>query len=153
MELLLERFAYTPTETEGRLWIDDERFVFTLERPWIAGSKGGMPYKSCVPDGSYSLHEHTRPDGDVVFALRNPDLGVFYTEQEKGDRDGRFLILIHVGNWVADVVGCIAPGMGRGVGRGERMVTNSTRAMELIHSVEPTAINIVCKCGTTEDSQ
>ena len=87
-QLVLQRYAYSETETEGFLWLNADEFVHTLERPWIDGLPGGMPFESCVPDGLYELIPHTRPNGDFVFALRNPDLSVYYTEQERGKETG-----------------------------------------------------------------
>ena len=130
--LTLERFAYTPTETEGRLWLNDEDYVYTLERPWIDGLPGGMPFESCVPDGQYDLIAHRRPNGDDVFALRNPDCHVYYTDQERAGRPGRYLILIHSANWVEEVVGCIAPGLVRTIASNKRMVRSSREAMRRI---------------------
>ena len=151
MKLLLERFCYSETETEGRLWLDGETAFYTLERPWIGGVPGGVPFRSCVPDGTYELVEHQRQNGDLVFALRNPDLGVYYTEEERGDQPGRYLILIHAGNYVEDVVGCIAPGIDRTIHNNRRMVTSSRKAMDKIMSLPWTGIEIRPRCGT-EDS-
>lgn len=148
MKLLLQRFAYTPTETEGRLWLNDDEYVSTLERPWIDGMPGGMPFESCVPDGEYELIPHRRPNGDNVFALRNPDCGVYYTEQERGNRDGRYLILIHSANWVEQIVGCIAPGLVRTIADNKRMVRSSRAAMKKIMANKYTSIVIEPDLGT-----
>ncbi len=131
-QLTLQRFCYSETETEGLLWLNEHESVCTLERPWIGGIPGGMPFESCVPDGMYELIPHIRPNGDKVFALRNPDLAVFYTKQERGDRAGRYLILIHSANWVEQVVGCIAPGLVRTIAENKRMVRSSRAAMRKI---------------------
>lgn len=132
MKLVLERFCYSETETEGRLYINETDFLYTLERPWVPGAPGGMPFASCVPDGSFGLVPHTRPNGDEVLALRNPDLHVFYTDEERAGRPGRYLILIHAGNYVSDVVGCIAPGVVRAIVDNRRMVQSSRLAMSRI---------------------
>ena len=43
---------------------------------------------------------------------------------------GRYLILIHVGNWVRDVVGCIAPALTQVIDKDdEPMVGSSSAAM------------------------
>jgi len=147
-QLLLQRYSYSETETEGRLWTDGEDYLYTLERPWIAGDDGGVPYESCVPDGEYELLPHVRPNGDHVYALRNPDLGVFYTREERGDRQGRFLILIHAGNYVDDVVGCIAPGLSRTIYNNRRMVTSSRDAMRKLMETKWASLLIEPYCGT-----
>lgn len=145
--LILERYCYSETETEGRLWLDDDDFVYTLERPWRAGMPGGVSFESCVPDGTYELVPHTRPNGHEVYALRNPALHVYYTAEERGDRPGRYLILIHSGNTVDDVVGCIAPGEVRTIHNNRRFVASSRRAMNRIMDYEWDEIEIrpLCK--------
>jgi len=131
----LYRFAYTPDETQGRLVIDGQTF-WTIERSWIKGErKGGMPFKSCIPDGEYQLVPFERSNGDVVPALVNHDLGVHL---HSGPRTA---CLIHSGNVVDDVVGCIAPGLARVVtefrGKTQVMVTNSRAAMAEIGRLMP----------------
>lgn len=131
-QLVLERYCYSETETEGHLWLNDSEYVYTLERPWIDDVPGGMPFESCVPDGEYSLRHHVRPNGDRVFALWNPDLHVYYTKQERGDNEGRYLILLHSANWIEQIVGCIAPGLVRTIYENKRMVRSSRQAMAKI---------------------
>lgn len=131
-KLLLERRPTTTTETEGFLSFDRE-ILATIERPWIPGdSPGGMPFESCVPDGMYDLHPHTRPDGKESLALINPLLGVHYLQEDVGDQGGRYLILCHPGNWVTDIVGCIAPGLSFGGSSQGPMVKSSKAAMQRI---------------------
>lgn len=131
-QLVLERYCYSDTVTEGKLYLNDDEYIRTLERPWRDGAPGGVPFKSCVPDGEYELLPYVRPNGDQVFALWNADLSVYLTEADRGDRQGRYLILIHSGNYVTDVVGCIAPGLDRIIHKGAPMVTNSRAAMKRI---------------------
>lgn len=151
MELVLQRFCYSETETEGLLWLNAKDCVYTLERPWRAGpSPGGLPFESCVPDGSYDLIAHQRPSGDHVLALRNPDLGVFYTKERRTDNVGRYLILIHAANFVDQVVGCIAPGTGRTIYDNRRMVTNSREAMRKIMARKYTSIRIEPALGAAD---
>ncbi len=72
MEIRLERFSYSPTETEGRLLVADQQYA-TIERPW----RGNERFVSCIPDGEYMLEPWDRPNGDKVFILVNPDLDVY----------------------------------------------------------------------------
>lgn len=148
LKLILERYSYSETETEGRLWLDDDDYIFTLERPWIDGVPGGMPFESCVPDGEYSLQPHIRPSGDRVLALRNTALSVFYTDQERAGEPGRYLILLHPANYVEEVVGCIAPGLVRTIAGNRRMVRSSRAAMAKIMALKPTSLSIRPDCGT-----
>ena len=154
MELILERYNYSETETEGYLWLENESKLYTIERPWIGESPegvdypGGMPFESCIPDGSYDLIPHTRPSGDKVYALRNHENHVFYTKDEMGDRQGRYLVLIHSGNYVDDVVGCVAPGLVRTIYNNRRMVGSSRNAMKRVMRDNYTEITIQSRCGT-----
>lgn len=128
--LKLVRFAYTPTETQGIL---NDKW-YTIERPWIKGPHpGGLSFESCIPDGSYKLIPHTRPNGDKVVALVNPRLGVWYQKDERPDVWGRYLVLIHSGNYVEHVVGCIAPGLSRTIYQNRMMVGASRAAMSQIN--------------------
>lgn len=150
-ELILERYCYSETETEGNLFLDNDTRLYTLERPWLDDMPGGRSFESCIPDGEYELIPHTRPNGHDVYALRNPELHVYYTAEERGEQPGRYLILLHAGNYTNDVVGCIAPGMSRTIFRNQRMVTSSRPAMGMIMATEYESIRIVPVLGTEED--
>jgi hypothetical protein len=136
MNVTLLRHSYSKFETEGSLSVASLK-LFTMERPWIPGVElGGSPFLSCVPDGEYTLSPWVRPGGAEVYILENPELGVWKQEEDRPDGHGRYLILIHTGNFVSDVVGCIAPGISHGMllsnktGRMERAVTGSAGAMQ-----------------------
>lgn len=143
MILEMLRHSYTPTETQGFLMPDKFTTFHTIERPWIKGPMpGGMSFESCVPDGHYELVPHTRPDGAETVALVNPDLGVWYRKEDRPDVWGRFLVLIHAGNYSSDVVGCIAPGLGRTIHNNQVMVTSSRAAMRQLDVRRFTQLNI-----------
>lgn len=91
-----------------------------------------MPNVSCVPDGKYQLIRHTRPNGDLVLALRNPDLDVYYDPGQLPAEGGRCLVLLHAGNYIDDIEGCIAPGLTRVIHQGRPMVQHSRSAMKEI---------------------
>lgn len=148
--LHLERYCYSDTATEGHLWLDNETVLCTLERPWRPGMPGGMPFESCVPDGTYALVPHTRPDGTQVLALRNPDLHVYYTKEERGGKSGRYLILLHAANYVEEVAGCIAPGLSRTIAGNRVMVRSSREAMAKIMAGNYRRIVIGPRLGTEE---
>ena len=129
MDVLLERYSYAPTETEGRL-ILPAFYLWTIERPW----KDNQPFVSCIPDGEYDLIPHTRPpdpdrrpEDDEVYAIVNPALNVNLYDQGDGSR---YLILVHVANFVKDVVGCVGPGLHRNIITGRRAVSASRKAMQ-----------------------
>lgn len=161
-DLLLERFSYAATETEGTLRVGDY-LLSTLERPWVPHLfPGGRPFESCVPDGDYLLQLWTRPDGSEAFILSNSDLGVYRLESDiPAGVEARYLILVHVANFVDDIVGCIAPGMHRSLmvnpetGSMERAVKSSGEAMRVLKRVlgiGDHTLTIRPKCGTKEVS-
>lgn len=129
--LTLTRDLPSPTETQGILSFGDVS-LNTIERPWIATDPGGKPNESCVPAGRYRLIQHVRPNGDDVVALVNHGLGVYRYREDRTNEVGRFLILIHKGNWSSDVVGCIAPGLTRQSSSRGPMVGSSKAAMKQI---------------------
>lgn len=142
MILTMDRFSYAPTETEGLLHVEGYEFP-TMERPWIPWKNpGGKPFESCVPDGEYSLEPFVRErDGSAVYALVNHSLGVYRDQGTMKMNPGRYSCLIHAANFVFQVVGCIAPGLKRGIlrnnanGSNERAVLSSGEAMRIIKSI------------------
>lgn len=106
MSLLLERFAYDPDYTMGRLVLPD-RILFTIEQPW----NNNTPGKSCVPDGEYDLLPHSSDDHPDVWALVNHALGVAHFPTAGVPRAA---CLIHQANWARQLRGCIAPGLEKG---------------------------------------
>lgn len=146
MRITLNRIAYLPENTQGKLSIGDWS-CYTLERPWIRGDyPGGKPFKSCIPDGLYDLVPYIRQtnnpksNGDRVFAMVNPDLGVYFRNADRptvnGKSLGRYKCLIHPANYVDQVQGCCAPGEARPIDakRNEAMVTNSRVTMSQLIS-------------------
>lgn len=125
--LTLKREQSSQTETMGRLYVGDKT-LHTVEQEWRPTAPGGEPFNSCVPAGRYKLIPHLRPNGKKVVALINPGLGVYYEDLDRPNQVGRYLVLIHPGNTHNDVVGCIAPGLGRS----GQMVTSSRDAMKKI---------------------
>lgn len=135
MTLTLVRHAYLPTLTLGRLYAG-EHVLATLERPWLPNpaGPGGLPRQSCIPDGTYRLQSHHSDRYPHVYALVNEALGVYYQERPIGQQWGRTAILIHVGNRVRDVIGCIAVGLQHGELGGEPAVLSSVIAMDLLRT-------------------
>ncbi len=158
MELVLERFSYASTETEGVLSLPDHNLA-TIERPWVpVDTPGGKPFASCVPDGEYLLNPWVRPDDSEVYILFNSDLGVYQEEDDMPDGVGRFLVLMHIANFVRNVVGCVGPGTRRAImrdkktGTYERAVSSSGEAMRILRRVlgreETHTLIIRPRCGT-----
>lgn len=138
MNLTLSRSAYLSTCTLGTLHAGGLALA-TIERPWIQNpaGPGGMPRLSCIPDGEYRVRQHSSERFPNVWALDNPALGVWYqpADMPPGQRWGRSAVLIHAGNRVADVIGCIAIGRKHGTLDGEPAVISSRIALADLRSV------------------
>ena len=135
--ILIERKPSVVTHCESFLTLAGASVLAGLERPWIenpTGTPGGKPFESCVPVGIYETRPHTRGDGAKVVALTNEELGVYYLEADMPPEGGRFLILLHVANWVNQVVGCCCPGLYHADSANGRMVSSSGKAMRRVMS-------------------
>ena len=126
--LLLERFAYSPESTEGELFLVDsgnpampEHLCWTLELPWFMNAPGA----SCIPEFSYWLAPHVRPDGRESFIVWG---GTVSQARETSHDLPRYGILFHAANRTSQLQGCVAPGLERRPGR----VVDSQRAMYAI---------------------
>jgi hypothetical protein len=111
-KVLLERFAYTPMGTFGRLMFPEFQ-CFTVERPWF----DNKVRESCIPEGEYNLRLGRYHKGG-------------YDAYEILDVPERTLIKIHVGNTIDDVIGCVAPGKSLGTIYGKWGVTSSKAAFQ-----------------------
>lgn len=130
MRLVLQRHPGDTERTLGTLTVGDATFA-TIERPWLPTHqhKGGTNRASCVPCGTYRVIPHHSVNFPLTYALVNHDLDVFYQPGDTAGRPGRVAILMHVGNRVRDVIGCIAVGKEHGTLGGEPAVLRSTLAM------------------------
>lgn len=93
MKIELQRFAYSPFGTFGRLTVGGFS-CYTVERPWLLNA----PNISCIPEGEFGLildryHRGGYDAYEIQYVL------------------GRSQILIHIGNSICDVNGCIAVGI------------------------------------------
>lgn len=138
MRLILSRSTSDEHRTLGNLYAPGITFA-TIERPWLPSPEGpgGMRRQSCVPCGAYILQPHHSKNFPNTYALVNPDLGVWYQPYEipVGQKWGRSAILIHVGNRVRNVIGCIAIGKEHGEIGGEPAVLRSTQAMRELDKI------------------
>lgn len=115
----LQRFAYTPMGTFGRLTVGDQSW-FTVERPWL-NNKPGI---SCIPEGTYPLKLRT---SGIVSRTTS---GNYSKGWEVTKVPGRSLIMLHIGNTMDDLEGCIAPGKSLGVVQGKWAVQLSRLAFD-----------------------
>jgi hypothetical protein len=116
-ELFLDRFAYTPYGTFGRLTTSDGLLWWTVERPWADNRRN----ESCIPLGFYRMVR-------TIFHRGTADPDDDYDAYEILDVPDRSRILVHVGNTMDDVQGCIAVGSALGYVNGKWAVTNSRLA-------------------------
>lgn len=135
--MLLNRYAYLERVTLGVIQLPGAR-IFTVERPWLpdpdTANPAGLPERSCVPEGTYLLEPHHSPRFPNVYALQNPSLAVWHYAVPPGAH-GRAGILIHAGNDVSAVVGCIAVGLSAEASAyapGGYRITDSQRALQMV---------------------
>ena len=114
----LERFAYAPDGTFGRLTLPNGEHLYTVERPW----RGNKPFESCIPDGVYELQKRVSPVVDRTSG------GEFLEGWEVMDVPGRSYIMVHPGNWPENFEGCIGVGTDYMILSGRNAVSNSREA-------------------------
>lgn len=91
--LTLTRIKDTGKSTIGKITCEGNEVVKTLELPWKDNKRG----VSCIPKGRYLVERHHSPSKGKCFHV----LGV----------EGRSEILIHLGNYPHDSLGCILVGI------------------------------------------
>jgi hypothetical protein len=94
VKLRLIRMSESEYGTFGRLETEErEQLCYTLEEPWRNNARG----ISCIPAGTYTAFRRFSPSRKRwVYELRNVP--------------GRSNIQIHIGNTLADILGCILVG-------------------------------------------
>lgn len=136
MIITLRRDMPSALVTLGVLTVGELRFQ-TIERPWIPnthGGRSGEKYVSCISPGVYRVERFTRPSGEKAYRLSNPELDV-YRDDDEVERSGknpaacRTIVLMHVANYVHDVIGCVGVGEERKFVGGRWMVTKSKQSM------------------------
>jgi hypothetical protein len=126
----LIRDVGTAHETCGWLSIGERKWA-TIERPWVPSllTQAGVKGISCVPFGRYRLESHDTEAHPKVWALVNRELDVYHWPWEvpvARQAFARTAVLIHPANWAAELRGCIAPGLRRGID-GQRWRTYESR--------------------------
>lgn len=107
-DLIIERFAYTPHGTFGRMEIPDGQLLYTVEDAWLSNRRG----VSCIPEGDYDCEPRPFHRGG-------------YPAVHITNVPGRSLCLFHIANTHHDIGGCIGPGIALGWVRGVWAVTQS----------------------------
>ena len=117
--LTLNRF-YTDKATIGKINIDNHTF-FTIESLW----ENNKVNVSCIPEGEYRIYPHQSPKFGNTYILFGGSVGYSVS-----DTVTRTHCLIHTGNYVQDVNGCIVLGLKLEF-HSVPMVTQSKVAIEL----------------------
>lgn len=116
----LYRCSYTGHATFGELYAPTGLPMFpTLELPW----KDNHRNISCIPAGVYEVKPYSSAKFKNVWELQ--------------DVPGRSKILIHAGNTVDDIEGCILAGMRRGLLKGLPAVLDSRKAIDMARGIFP----------------
>jgi len=138
MNLELTRIAYLADCTLGRLRVGGLDLA-TIERPWLPhpDGPGGKQRESCVPDGEYLVRPWDSARFPNTYILVNNALGVYAQPNliPPGQKWGRSAILIHAGNFVTDVIGCIAVGRRHALAGGQHSVLESRKALDELRAV------------------
>jgi hypothetical protein len=111
--IILERFAYAPQGTFGRMYLPSGLTLFTVEDRDNNNAKGD----SCIPEGEYECVPSRYHKGG-------------YDAYEITGVPGRSRILIHAGNTSRDVDGCVAVGLSLGFVGGLWAATESKSAFQ-----------------------
>lgn len=121
MELTLVRYSDDGKRTRGVLFYKGN-LVHTLEEPWKNNLKG----QSCIPVGVYKIVPHGWEENTTLRQKKCWEITSV---------PGRGAILIHSGNTVDDIEGCILVGFTTGVLHQKAAVLDSKRAMSSLRFV------------------
>lgn len=132
--LLMQRFNYGPLVPEnvrgtfGIIELPNRERLWTVEPPWF----GNRPFKSCIPEGVYSLK--LRPSAIVDRTTE----GRHKRGWEITGVPNRTHILFHPANWPDELEGCIGVGQEYGILQGRLGVSQSRLAFEtLMAALDP----------------
>lgn len=119
MNLTMTRAFMDSTVTLGMLRVAgiEHPPIYTLELPW----RNNRQNISCIPTGIYHCNPYSSAKYVNVYQLL--------------DVPGRSGILIHAGNTVADIQGCILPGLAAGTMKDDPAVFDSKKAMDALRFI------------------
>ena len=125
--IIIKRVCSTDKGTFGVLIKNDMPICVTCELPW----KNNQAKISCIPEGAYRCKPHTSPKYPDVWEV----CGV-------PDRDA---ILIHMGNTINDIEGCILVGQSFGILANLPAVLSSKLAFQRLKEVLPNEFTLIIK--------
>lgn len=117
--LIIQRGRSTDKGTPGEWLRNGSHLCFTLELPW----KNNQPRISCIPAGRYVVKKRVSAKYGHHWELK--------------DVEGRTYILIHAGNTIKDIQGCILVGNRRGELNGLPAVLGARDTMNLLRATLP----------------
>lgn len=120
-KLTIKRLSDNGYQTLGLLYNPSTTVYHTLELPW----KNNEHQISCIPKGIYDVvKRYTKERGWHFHILNVPD---------------RDIVLMHVGNYFTDILGCVLPGKGLADinGDGKLDVTASRPALNALLKIMP----------------
>lgn len=117
---VIQRQPSTEKGTRGE-WLDSDgsHLCYTIERPWLDNQQ----QVSCIPPGIYTCVRYS--------SMRFPNVW------EVTDVPNRSAILIHAGNTMNDLRGCIAPGSAFADFDGFPAVINSRPTLDRLRKTLP----------------
>ena len=137
-QVVLER-TYLPTETLGNLFIDGKLVCHTMELPYLDG--GNHINQNCIPETK---------DVGVPYIVKKelPTSHFPYPHFRLQNVPKRIGICIHRGNYVSQLLGCIAPGMDivdLNKDDGMMDVAKSTVALQMIYDMLPETFELIIR--------
>ena len=106
MNLILTRYSYAPTFTQGRLLVGGALELHTLENPW----RNNAPFASCIPEGDYEMEPFDSTAHPKCWRIFGDTVGRDIDALIPDGDIVRFGILVHVGNKPTDTSGCVLIG-------------------------------------------
>lgn len=125
MKIQVKR-RYFAHGTFSDVYINGELFSVAVERAW----QNNLPFKSCIPEGTYKLVPHRSPKYGSCYAFEAPSLGVTVDGPSQ-----RTHCLIHPANTPTQLAGCLAVGERFGIVKSEWAVMSSESAFQRLRGL------------------
>lgn len=124
--MIIKRLSDDGVQTLGIMTLPNGKVYHTLELAW----KNNAKKVSCIPKGKYKVRKRTSAKYGEHFHIL--------------DVKNRDFILIHLGNYHTDILGCVLVGKGlKDINNDGRLdVTSSRQAMKEILSVMPNSFKL-----------
>ena len=130
MNLTLYRDAPGKLSMRGKVRVGPVEFQTLEDIP--GGEAEGEP----VPAGTYRLVPHDSKKYGKIWAMVNPELGVYHFESDipKGEKGRTVCLFMHAGNSHDHTLGCVLAGMARGP---NETVVRSREAVTMLKDLLP----------------